>query len=71
MATRMRDTDRPTGTVEGRPKVWPWVVLAVVVALALWWVASAMYRTANEANYPNTTTPYGITPGGAGGTGGR
>lgn len=61
MATRMTDTDRPTGTVESRPRVWPWVLLAAVVILALWWAATANHP-ANYSNY-NSSTPYGMAPG--------
>jgi hypothetical protein len=70
MATRMTDTDRTVDTVDRRPKVWPWVLLAALCALALWWAASANNHTANDSSYNNSTTPYGMTPGtGTTGTG--
>lgn len=75
MATRMTDTDQTTGTMRSdRPRIWPWILLAAVVALALWW-ASAGNRTVNDTNYNNSTTPFNATPGiggantGAGGVG--
>ena len=63
MATRMTDTDRTTTVDSNRPKVWPWVLLAVVVALALWWAVAANQNNANNSNYNNSTQPYGMTPG--------
>ena len=61
MATRMTDTD-PTlrrDEVVERPVVWPWVLLAVVIALALYWAA------ANHNNAGAPTTAPGIGTSGA------
>lgn len=57
MATRMTDTDpavRGDGTY-ARPVVWPWVVLAVVVALALWWAAANNMNKNTPSNAINST----------------
>jgi hypothetical protein len=61
MATRMTDTDRPVATVERKHRIWPWILLALAVAIGLWW-ASSNNRTANDTMNQGTT-PYGMSPG--------
>jgi hypothetical protein len=61
MATRF-DTERPATTERARPRIWPWLLLAAAIAIALWW-ATAANRGVNDTRYNNSTTPYGVTPG--------
>jgi hypothetical protein len=61
MATRF-DTERTETTERARPRIWPWLLLAAAIAIALWW-ATAANRGVNDTGYNNSTTPYGVTPG--------
>ena len=58
MATRLDNQPNTTGT---RPVVWPWIVLAVVVVLALWWAAMNGGNMKSNTSYstPNTSTAPG------------
>lgn len=44
-----------------KPKIWPWVVLAIAIVVALLWASS--YNTAGNNMYRGGTSQYGTSPG--------
>jgi hypothetical protein len=72
MSTRMDrpETDLKPDRTPTQTAVWPWVVLAAVIVIALWWAAVNSANRQLGNNYMPTTPPGAGAPSGTGTTGG-